>query len=151
LFEIFSSLLRYIFITIIYLFIFGVIRLIYLDIKSINAKGNKTKSDSPYLKLVNRRERLEFKVEETYVLEGNVLLGRSGRTGIVINDPFISSNHAKFVHSNGKYNMEDLGSTNGSFVNGEKVERAAVPLNNGDRIHVGQLDFLFVEDGGAKK
>lgn len=144
-FEMLSSLLKYIFITIIYLFIFGVIRLIYLDIKSMGAKGRNPKPDSPYLKLVNRREHLEFKVEETYVLDGDVDLGRSGRNGIVINDPYISSKHVRFLMRNGKYYLEDTGSTNGTYINGEKLSSETVELNNGDRIHLGQLDFLFVE------
>lgn len=146
-FEVFSSLLKYIFITIIYLFIFGVMRLIYLDIKSTGSGRRHGKKDLPYLKLVNRRERLEFKVEETYVLDGNVELGRSGKNAIMINDPYISSKHARFFVRSGKYYMQDLGSTNGSFINGGKVEGEAVALSNGDRIHMGQLDFLFVESG----
>ncbi|MCX8128722.1 MAG: FHA domain-containing protein [Clostridia bacterium] len=141
-----SSLLKYIFITVIYLFIFGVIRLIYLDIKSIGAKGGHS-GDSPYLKLVNRRERLGFKVEETYILGGNVELGRSGRNGIILNDPYISNKHTRFVLRNGKYYIEDMGSTNGTFVNSAQINNEAVALNNGDRIHIGQLDFLFVDSG----
>lgn len=146
LFGILSSIMKYIFITIIYLFIFSVIRLIYLDIKSMDAQGRQKGRNFPYLKLINRRENLDFKVEETYILDGNVELGRSSKNNIIIRDPYISSSHAKLTQNEGEYFVQDLGSTNGTFVNGEKIGTVPVQLKNGDKIHVGQVYFLFVNN-----
>lgn len=148
-YEILSSIMKYIFITIIYLFIYGIIRLIYLDISSMGAKGKhgmKKGKNLPYIKLINRREDLGFKVEETYTLDGNMELGRSNKNDIVIKDPYVSGKHVRFTVHDGRTSMQDLNSTNGSFVNGERLGRNPVYLRDGDKIHIGQMDFLYVEN-----
>lgn len=142
-----SSLLKYIFITIIYLFIYGVIRLIYLDIKSASAQKFRITKNTPYLKLINIRENLDFKVEEIYALGKDIEIGRAVRNGIIIKDPYISSKHARFIFKDGKYYIQDCGSTNGTFVNGKEIKKSTEPLDNGDKIHIGQVDFLFVNGG----
>ncbi|MBZ4646462.1 MAG: hypothetical protein PWR27_2305 [Petroclostridium sp.] len=145
-FEILSSIFKYIFIVIIYVFIFGIIRLIYLDIKSMNGQGKKIHEKYPYLKLINRRERLDFKVQESYTLNENKTIGRSSKNDIVIQDPYLSGEHAHLILENGMYLLKDLGSTNGTFINDVKIGVEPVALKNGDRIHIGQIDFLFVND-----
>lgn len=142
-FGVISTLLKYIFITIIYLFIYGIIRLIYLDIRTLHTQG-AADANTPYLKLVNRRESLDFKVAETYPVSEEVRIGRKNKNGIVLQDPFLSGEHARIYHKNGQYYLEDLGSTNGSYLNGRRLENGAVGICDGDRIRVGQLDFLFV-------
>jgi len=149
-FELFSSLLKYVFITIIYAFIFGIMRLIYLDIRSMNNYGNSTKN-VPYLKLINRTELLNFKVEETYVLDEDKTIGRSKKCDIVIADPFLSSEHLKVTSENGTYYIEDLNSTNGTFLNGHRIGGQPVELKNGDKISIGQMDFLFVSSSKQHK
>jgi len=145
LFVILSSLFKYIFIAVIYFFIFAIIRLIYLDIKSMNAQGKGARSNSPYLKLINRREHLYFKIQETYILHGDMTIGRINKNNISFNDPFLSTNHARLVLHNDKYLLEDADSTNGTTVNGEKISNEGIYLKDGDKIHVGQVDFLFVD------
>lgn len=143
-FEILSSLLKYIFVTVIYLFIYGVIRLIYLDIKSASSQNFQINKNTPYLKLINIREHFDFKVEEIYMLGKDVDMGRSSRNKIAVNDPYMSTRHARFLLKDGKYFIEDLGSTNGTFVNGKDVKNISQPLKDGDKISIGQVDFLFV-------
>ncbi|NTV89844.1 MAG: FHA domain-containing protein [Clostridiales bacterium] len=144
-FEIFSSLLKYIFITIIYLFIFSVIRMIYLDIHSINSSRSSGTANLPYLKLVNRRDSLGIKVEESYFIKDGLTLGRSIGNGIIIADPYLSSRHVSFILQDGGCLIRDLDSTNGTLVNGEKLTDLPRRLKDGDRIGMGKLDFLFVE------
>lgn len=143
-FEIVSSLLKYIFITVIYIFIYAIIRMIYLDIRMTNAGGTSGKNDLPYLKLINRRDELDFKVEESYILDDRLTIGRARSNGITVADPFLSGKHAVFTYRNGICTVEDLNSTNGTLVNGERLSKAPVELKDGDRIHAGQLDFLYV-------
>ncbi|MCX7749556.1 MAG: FHA domain-containing protein [Clostridia bacterium] len=138
--------LKYIFITVIYLFIFGIIRLIYLDIESMHRIKSIKSGNFPYLKLINQRDQLSFKVDESYILDKDLTFGRSRKSDIVIFDPFLSGRHVKITLNNGKCAIEDLGSTNGSFVNGTQVVNVPRPLKDGDRIHIGQLDFLFVNN-----
>jgi len=145
LFEILSSLLKYIFITVIYIFIFAIIRMIYLDIHSMNKTGGAG-SGMPYLKLINRRDSLNMKVEESYVLDKSMTLGRGGNNGISVADPYLSKKHAVFMSQEGGFYIRDLESTNGTFVNGRRLEDMPVRLKDGDRIHIGQLDFLYVAE-----
>lgn len=139
-FNIVSLIFKYIFIIIIYLFILSIIRLIYLDIKGIDTKALNSAS---YLKLVNRKDTLPFKVKEYYPLDKEVYLGRGKDNQIVIRDPYISKRHLKIVEDEGNYYLEDLGSANGTYINEERI-LDVVKLKNGDRIRVGQIEFLYV-------
>jgi hypothetical protein len=139
-YNIFSLIFKYIFIVIIYLFILSIIRLIYLDIKGI---GTASLDNSIYLKLINRKDSLPFKVKEYYPLEGEVFLGRGNENEITIKDPYISKRHLKIVEDEENYYLEDLNSANGTFLNGDKI-MDVVELENGDRIKVGQVEFLYV-------
>lgn len=139
-FNILSVIFKYIFILIIYLFMLSIIRLIYLDIKGISL--NKL-SENNYLKLINQKETLPFKVKEVYSLDKDTTIGRGNQNNIIIKDPYISKRHLKIVKDEGDYYLEDLGSVNGTFVNGDKI-MDVVKLKNGDRIRLGQVEFLFV-------
>ena len=139
-FNIVSVIFKHIFIFIIYVFILSIIRLIYLDIKGIYPIAV---NNSAYLKLINRKDTLPFKVREYYPLGDKVTLGRSNNNQIVIKDPYISKQHLRVIKDEDKYYLEDTNSANGTFLNGERV-MDAVCLKNGDRISVGQVDFLFV-------
>jgi hypothetical protein len=139
-YNIFSVVFKYIFIVIIYLFILSIIRLIYLDIKGM---GATSLDNSIYLKLINRKDSLPFKVREYYPLEGEVSLGRGNENQIIIKDPYISKRHLKIVEDEGNYYLEDLNSANGTYLNGDKT-MDVVELRNGDRIKVGQVEFLYV-------
>ena len=139
-FNILSLIFRYLFILIIYLFIFGIIRLIYLDIKSI---GSSTIQEDTYLKLINRKDTLPFKVKEAYPLAANVIIGRKNESDIVIKDPYISNQHTQISLDEGTYFLEDLDSATGTYLNGEQI-MDVVKLKNGDRIKIGQVEFLYV-------
>lgn len=143
-FEILSWIIRYIFIILIYYFLFGIIRLIYLDIKSIN-RMNQRQYNRPYLKLINRKEMLDFDIQEFYDLDQVTTIGRGKQNSIKLLDRYISSNHAKIVEDEGEYFLEDVGSINGTYLNNEKIADV-VRLKNGDRIGIGQVEFLFVKE-----
>jgi hypothetical protein len=64
-----------------------------------------------------------------------IIIGRSSDLDMVLVEDMVSRKHAKILTTNGDIHIEDLGSTNGTFVNGEKVTRSR--LSEGDRILVG--------------
>ncbi|HSH35643.1 FHA domain-containing protein [Schnuerera sp.] len=99
--------------------------------------------DDSYLKLVNKKDTLPFKVKEYYHLDDETYLGRNKDNEIIIKDPYISKVHFKIVKDEGNYFLEDLDSANGTFLNGDRV-MDVVKLKNGDRIRVGQVEFLYV-------
>ena len=72
-------------------------------------------------------------------------LGRAARADFVMDVALVSRFHCRFTASNeGGLMLEDLGSTNGTFVNDKRVER--VTLTQGDRVRVGRVE-LAVERG----
>lgn len=144
-FELISQVLKYVFIIIIYLFIFSILRLMYLDIRQMGTRG--TSLENSYLKVVNRLDSLSFKMQEYYLLGGSVTLGRSSKNDIVIKDKFVSKNHLNITERNRIFYLEDLNSANGTYLNGEKVDAGTlIELQNGDKIGVGFIQFIFVEN-----
>jgi diguanylate cyclase (GGDEF)-like protein len=79
-----------------------------------------------------------------------VTVGRSKQAGFTLDDEGISRMHCGIALSDGTYVLSDLGSTNGTLVNGDRVER--VPLRPGDRIQLGPdtvLQFDFYDESGG--
>lgn len=68
-------------------------------------------------------------------VEGEIVIGRSSELDMVLVEDMVSRRHAKITVTGGQIFLQDLGSTNGSFVNGERIKRAK--LNEGDRVLVG--------------
>jgi pSer/pThr/pTyr-binding forkhead associated (FHA) protein len=64
-----------------------------------------------------------------------IVIGRSSELDMVLVEEMVSRKHARIALSDGVINIEDLGSTNGTFVNGEKVDRGT--LHEGDRVLIG--------------
>ena len=71
-------------------------------------------------------------------------LGRDVSNDIVINDRETSRNHLRLMRSGDTMTVEDLGSTNGTFVNGKRVS-GVTPLQNGDMIGLGETITLALE------
>jgi hypothetical protein len=71
-------------------------------------------------------------------------LGRDVINDIVLGDPEVSRQHARLTRTPGGYVLEDLGSTNGSFVNGERLSSPRV-LNPGDLIGMSEKITLTFE------
>lgn len=73
---------------------------------------------------------------------GEMLVGRSGDVQIVLSEDMVSRRHARIVYDGQRITIEDLGSTNGTFVNGEKIKRC--DLKEGDRVLIGSSIFKVV-------
>lgn len=73
---------------------------------------------------------------------GEVLLGRGDDVDIRLEDSFASSRHARLVPQGDVTVLEDLGSTNGTRLNGEPLA-GPQPLHPGDRIQIGDSEFAF--------
>jgi hypothetical protein len=77
-----------------------------------------------------------------YDLRDGALLGRGEQADIQLEDGFASSRHARLVPQGDVMVLEDLGSTNGTYLNGEPL-RGPQPLHAGDRIRIGDSEFSF--------
>ena len=87
---------------------------------------------SPYLRWFAAEGR-----EQVFVLSvDETLLGRKSDADVLLTDPYVSRHHAKIVRGQDGYDLVDLHSTHGSFVNGHRVTEQV--LRSGDRISLGQ-------------
>lgn len=76
------------------------------------------------------------------LLEGTTTLGRGSDAGIQIDAGGVSRHHARILVADGRASIEDLGSKNGTFVRGDRLEGARV-LTDGDEIRIGPVVIIF--------
>lgn len=81
---------------------------------------------------------------DEYDLLDGATLGRGDAVDIRIEDPYASSSHARIVRQGDMLVLEDLGSTNGTYLNGEPL-RGPQPLHPGDRIAIGENQFSYLQ------
>jgi diguanylate cyclase (GGDEF)-like protein len=100
------------------------------------AAAANVRRDRAYL-IVLAGERLGemFRVEAS-----GAVIGRAAEASLRLNDDGVSRRHARIVVSGGQVQIEDLGSANGTLVNGERVARAV--LRDGDKVQVGETTIL---------
>jgi hypothetical protein len=77
-----------------------------------------------------------------YDLSEGAVLGRGDGVDIKLEDSFASTSHARLMPQGDVVVLEDLGSTNGTYLNGEPL-RGPQPLHVGDRIRIGDSEFTF--------
>jgi hypothetical protein len=80
-----------------------------------------------------------------YDLGGDVVFGRGDAAEIRLEDPFASSSHARVYEQGKTLVIEDLGSTNGTYLNEELLDGPR-PLHPGDRVRIGDSEFTFEVD-----
>lgn len=81
--------------------------------------------------------------------EGEVLIGRVEPAGLVIADSEVSRRHARLTFREGKYFLEDLGSVNGTLINGQRMSGESA-LTDGDEIRLGSKVVLTFHQPQAK-
>ena len=141
-----SSIFSYIFTFIIYLFIFGVIRLIYLDVKkmsrfesdNVNANGKATAS----LRTIQNKKNPNPDLKNRYMIYESALVGRNKNCDISIREQYVSGQHAYIWFEKGEWYLEDLGSRNGTTINGQRIKQK-VMLDPQDEISFGGVRFVF--------
>ena len=79
-----------------------------------------------------------------YDVREGAVLGRADGSDIRIEDPFASSAHARIFPRGEHLYIEDMGSTNGTFLNGRQLRRP-VQLTASDRVRIGDTEFLYRE------
>lgn len=74
-----------------------------------------------------------------------ITIGRSGENDVVINDPHASRHHVQIIqHDDGHYSLSDFGSTNGTFVNGQKIS-GEVLLRENDVVRIGNTTIPWIK------
>jgi len=92
-----------------------------------------------------RRARLVTSDGAAHILASETLIGRAVTSDIVLQDPAVSSRHARIVAPDAStYSVEDLGSTHGTWLNGRRIaSHERVRLSPGDTLRLGETDLRF--------
>jgi len=126
---------RILFLAMLYLFLFAVARVLVRDLRVASRGpvelGRLVVLDSP---------RGEPSAGSTLPLDAVTSLGRDVNNTIVVDDPYASADHAVLTFRGRAWYIEDLGSTNGTYVNGVQVEQVAL-LGFGDQLQIGEVRF----------
>ena len=80
--------------------------------------------------------------------EGSHLIGREPKAAICIESSAVSRRHAEVVVARSRVTIVDHSSTNGTFVNGQRIEQAT-PLADGDEIRIGPARLMFRSDSSS--
>ena len=126
--------IRLLFLALIYLFLYRVIKALLRDLRA----AAREPADRPGRLVVLESPSGEPLAGHSFGLDVITPLGRDVNNAIVIDDPFASSDHAVLTFRGRSWYVEDLGSTNGTFVNGRAVASVS-PLGFGDEVSIGQV------------
>ncbi len=131
---------RILFLVFIYLFL---IRLLTVMLADLRTKGILTKTEVDYgcLEVLNGSDMLP-KGRKIRLDSRGISIGRGKHNDIVVPDHYCSLDHAEFRHLKGISTVDDVGSTNGTWVNGERVT-SEVQLVPGDFIKIGGITFHY--------
>jgi hypothetical protein len=123
------------------LFFARILRLASVQARPVDDVGrrNRRRRGPMALEFIEPLERSGERVE----IETGVIIGRSGECDLSLQDTYLSSRHARVANDEGDLSIEDLGSTNGTYVNQELV-KGRVHLERGDVVQVGGVLFEVV-------
>jgi len=121
--------LRYAFLAGLLLFVARVVRAVLadLDVRAVPAARART------LFVVEQPEALRGR---EFLVAGEATIGRAPECAIMLQDGYVSSHHARVFARAGRLWVEDLRSTNGTLLNGQRVRRPAL-MRSGDRLQIG--------------
>jgi pSer/pThr/pTyr-binding forkhead associated (FHA) protein len=128
--DIILALLRIIFLGLIYLFVWQVARAIGSQ-AGISIRRKRKEGSRVLFVRSESQQGQEFEVKDV------IVMGRSEETDVVLDDPYASEFHLRLVAQENGLMLHDLGSTNGTYVNGRRVS-APTELRRGDTIQVGK-------------
>lgn len=132
-----------IFIFILYFIIYYALKIMYKDVKG-GGKKKKTNYSRKYgIEVLKASENSNLEEGSILLLNGVITIGRKEGNNVVLSEPYVSGNHAKIFIKNNEIIIEDLNSTNGVFVNDEKVNGFS-KLRANDRIRIGNIVFKVI-------
>lgn len=145
------TVLKAVFLALLYFFVYRAIRSVVIDLRGPRQSPRREESRATRAPAGQpRRSRTRGRRPQSivvlnghggkpasYRLEGPLQVGRSDACGLVVPDTYVSEFHARIFDRDGSWYVEDLGSTNGTFLNQRKVTSPS-ELHPGDRVRVGK-------------
>jgi pSer/pThr/pTyr-binding forkhead associated (FHA) protein len=134
------NVLKLLLLALVYLFFFRVLRAVWVQVTAPATAGPGTAdptmragaAPAAHLKVIEGND----PKGKTFELSDEVTVGRASGCQVALTDPTVSQLHARIFRRDGKLYVEDLGSSNGTFVNRKKVS-SPVAIRRGDRLALG--------------
>ncbi len=132
-------LLRIGLILLLYVFLVQVLIVIWRDLRGAAAgPAQPPVAAEPVAHLVLLDGAAGVPVGSVFPLAANSTLGRVAPNTVVLPDPAVSARHSRLAYRQGEWWLEDLGSANGTYLNGAPVEKPT-PVRDGDEIELAQV------------
>ena len=144
------AVLKYAFLALLYFFVFRAIRSVALDVSGRRAAAGAAAETKPVRAAKGGKQgkpgkaptAVVVKTENgkkagSYTLRDQLQIGRADACHIKLDDRYSSQFHARLYPKNGAWYVEDLGSTNGTYLNRQKVQGSA-EVQAGDQIRIGR-------------
>lgn len=142
--DVVLDLLKYVFLAVLYIFIARAVRAVYTELRPAQAQPMQRPAPAPAPDRRGRKTPRRAAVVEgdslkgkTFELDDELMIGRAEKCHVVLDDNYVSQIHARIFQRGDDYCVEDLGSTNGTYLNRTRVT-APTPIHRGDRIKIGK-------------
>lgn len=132
------------FMVLLYVIIFYALKIMYKDIKTGGKRKQGSAKRNYGIEVLKSGENSNLEEGTMFLLRGPITIGRKEGNIVQLTDQYASGNHAKLFVRNNELYIEDLNSTNGVFVNEEKINQGA-KLNPNDKIRIGSVVFKVIK------
>lgn len=125
-----------------YFFLWQVLRVVTRDLRGSTAAGSEAASPYGQLVIVTSGQ-TGLPVGKTFPLAPVTTIGRGMDAEVALNDTFLSTHHARLELRGDEWILQDLKSTNGTFVNGFEVRDPTI-VNDGDVVRIGRVEMKLI-------
>ena len=134
------DLLKYAFLAVLYIFIARAVKAVYVELKPAGAAAAPAaRQPQRKTKKVPRKAALVEgpRKGKTFDLGEELIIGRGDKCQITLEDTYVSQVHARIFAKGDSFVLEDMGSTNGTYLNRRRIT-APVELQRGDQVKIGK-------------
>ena len=142
------DLLKYVFLILLYIFVARAVRAVFLEMRPVTTQNRAPRERAPTMTAPpprgSRKAPKKASVIEgdnlrgkSFSLEDELTIGRAEKNTLVLNDAYVSQFHARISPRGEAYVVEDMGSTNGTYLNKRRLT-APAELQRGDRVKIGK-------------
>ena len=135
-----------VFIILLYVIIYYALKIMYKDVKTGGKARNNSSGIRYGIEVIQTGVNSTLEQGSVVPIRGIITLGRKPENTIVLTEPFVSGNHAKIYAKNNNLYVEDLNSTNGVYVNNERIEEK-YKLIADDEVKIGSAIFKVLKSG----
>jgi hypothetical protein len=140
------DLLKYVFLIVLYIFVARAVRAVYLELRGTAPRVSASSAPVPGRPPSRKAKKAPRKLTviegnshkgKTFELSDELVVGRSDKCHLVLDDAYVSQVHARIFPRGDSFMVEDMGSTNGTYLNRKRLT-APTELKRGDRIKIGK-------------